>query len=64
MNNYKFICEIPFQAEGHRAAAAAQIAIFSEIRKLFARGFQTDSFVVPPLSEDDIKRCSLMIIAN
>ena len=52
MKQFFLVVRIPFDAEDDRAAAAAQVELFNELRKPLARGFWLGSKIhVPPMPE-------------
>ena len=59
MDSYKLNLVIPFTAESDRAANAALVDLFEEVRKVLARGIVADGYNVQPLNEQPAEHVRL-----
>lgn len=53
MSEYKMVFTLHLRAESDRAASAAQLEMFGELRTFLGQGVRTESYEVKPLTGAD-----------
>lgn len=65
VEKYMLLLSVPIEATDQRAAIAAQLAMFNQIKVFLSRGIRDSEYVIPPLNDAEFPmRGQVVLLAD